>query len=167
MTARRALSLLAILAAPLAVQARIWSGGNPPGIHGDIERPQVEVRGWITGFKLTGRHGRSVEVKLPRPLELGERLELPTGPWSELTLRLSGPVEVQVSDAAPVKLWLESLVIPLEDPDATEVRLSWSLPEGAESALLAGLTPDGLADLLQDGALAESLNEDSSSMATP
>ena len=158
MTARSAFLLLAGLAAPLVVHARVWSDGNPPGFHGDIERPQVEVRGWITGFKLTGRHGRSVEVKLPRPLELGERLELPAGPWSELTLRLSGPLEVQVSDAAPVTLWLESLVIPLEDPDATEVRLSWSLPEGMESALLAGLSPDGLADLLQDGALAETEN---------
>ena len=158
MTARFAFPLLAALVAPLSVSARVTSGGNPPGIRTDIERPQVEVRGWITGFKLTGRHGRTVEVKLPRPMELGERLALPVGPWSELTLRLSGPLQVQVSDAAPVKLWLESLEIPLEDPDATEVRLSWSLPEGAESALQAGLTPEGLGDLLQDGVLAETEN---------
>lgn len=61
---------------------------------------------------------------------------------------------LSVDDGGPVPVALTELTVVLEDPDAQEVHLEWSLPEGATAALRSGVVPTGLVLALEDGALA-------------
>ena len=85
-------------------QAGIWQTGNPPGVIGRGALSGIRVQGWSTGIKLTGRHGRELVVRLPRPISLSEPIQLPEGDWADITLTLDGPVTVWVPGASPVEL---------------------------------------------------------------
>ena len=148
--------LIAIGALTGLARAGIWENGNPPGLHGRQTLPGVQVKGWFSSFKLTGRHGRTVVVNLDRAHALTESLDLPPGDWADLTLFLDGPATLSASGASAVRLDLSELTVALDDPEATSIKLEWTLPEGLLSALQAGVDPSLLtADLiaaLQDGA---------------
>ena len=141
----RALFYILLLLSPQA-RAFIWYDGSPGKIIAVPSHPTVRVSGWVRGIKLTSTTGREIIVKLPRPVPLDQPLTLPAGDWSDLTLILDGPLQVQV-DQRPLYLTLPELVVPLDDPSAREIELDWSLPEGP-------LDPATLPALLQDGALA-------------
>ena len=138
--------------------AGIWQDGNPPGVGGGRGTLSgVRLQGLIGGYKLKGGHGREVVVRLPRPVALTDALRLPMGPsegWADLTLELVGPVTVTAPGASPVVLEVDSLTVALEDPDAREVQLDWTLSEGLISALRVGVEVDNLAGALEDGGLA-------------
>ena len=151
----RRLPLLILLGALSGVaHAWYWESGNPGG--SPLRQPQLsfQVKGQVSSFKLTGRHGRQQVVRLPRPYDLQEALPLPAGDWVELTLVPRGPVRVEVAGGPPLALHVPELTVVLDDPAAREVHLEWSLPEGAWRALQAGMEVAGLPDLLQDGAVA-------------
>lgn len=120
-------------------------------------RPRRDQRPAVTGsfraYKLTSTHGRTLTVRLPRPAALNDALPLPAGEWAELTLILDGEVIVDGVDLA-----LETLTVPLADPEAHEVHLEWSLPAELSERLHAGeRTPALLEQLgvaLADGGLA-------------
>lgn len=122
--------------------------GNPEDVRGGLKGLQVRLSGKISGFKVTNKHGRSVEVRLPRLQSLDAPITLPAGAWAELTLVLDGPVTVR-SGTAAVVLEVDALTVPLEDPDARQVHLDWTLPDevGAlsQGALIAALQDGGLA----------------------
>lgn len=154
---RRTLPRLAlawmVLLAPLGLaQAGIWQDGNPPGLRGRQAIPGLTVKGSFSSYKLTGRHGRTVTVRLPRPQGLNEALALPAGEWTDLTLVLDGPVAVEVPGAPVVAVSLGELTVALHDPAAQEIHLEWSLPEGLLGALRAGGEMQGLGPALVDGA---------------
>ena len=146
----RILTLLFVAGLPWSASAGIWEGGNPEGgdIRGALKDLRVKMSGKINGFKLTGRHGRTVEVRLPRPQALDAPLVLPPGDWAEITLILEGPVTVR-SALSVVQLDLESLTVALEDPEARVVQLDWTLPADPYD-----LDDDQLIVALEDGALA-------------
>ena len=150
--------LIAIGALTGLAQAGIWENGNPPGLHGRQTVVGVQVKGWFSSFKLTGRHGRTVVVHLDRAQALTAPLDLPSGDWADLTLFLDGPVTVSAPDASPIRLDLTELSVPLDDPHATTIKLEWTLPDGLLAALHAGVDPAALATplaaALQDGGLA-------------
>ena len=148
------LPLLLALGALSTAAHGVLINGNPYDLRGPVARGVLSVKGWTSAFKLTGRHGRSATVHLPRPYALDEALPLPAGDWAELTLILDGPVTVAVPGAPAQRLDLDTLTVPLDDPGAARVHLDWSLPEGLVSALLAGTAPQGLDRALEDGALA-------------
>lgn len=156
--------LLALLALSRLAGAAYSHVGNPPGLraegfYGHVGNPPG-VRGWVSGYKLVGRHGRSVHVQLPKPAPLTAPLALPPGSWADLVLELDGPLTVVVDGGPPVSVQVDQLTVPVEDPSSLEgpgggaVRFSWSLPEGVISALQVGLVPADLSGRLEDGALA-------------
>ena len=151
MTPRLAL-LLALGAAAVthssAARAGIGIVGNPESLRPKLVQNLV-VKGWVSGVKLTGRHGRSVEVRLPRPVALDDTLSLPAGDWTDLTLSLTGPITVSVDGAAPILLELDALPVVMDDPGASVVQLQWSLPDGA-----ALRSETELLRALEDGAIA-------------
>ena len=144
--------LLALGALPGLAGAVIVETGNPPGLRDRQTLSGVTVKGWFSSYKLTGRHGRTVEVRLPRPQGLHEALALPAGDWTDLTLVLDGPVQVSVMGAPTVDVPLTELTVALHDPEAVEIHLEWSLSEGMISALRAGVEVHTLGQALQDGA---------------
>lgn len=146
--------LLALGALSTAAHSGIIINGNPESLRGTVARGALQVKGWTSMVKLTGRHGRSVAVRLPRPYALDEALPLPAGDWAELTLILDGPVTVALPGAPAQAVDLDTLTVPLDEPGAVEIHLDWTLPEGLLSALQAGVAPQGLAHALEDGALA-------------
>ena len=150
--------LIAIGALTGLAQARVWEDGNPPGFTGRQTLPGVQVKGWFSSFKLTGRHGRTVVVHLDRAHALTDSLDLPPGDWADLTLILDGPATLSAPGASAVRLDLTELTVPLDDPEATSIKLEWTLPEGLLSALQAGVDPSALLDTLtnalQDGGMA-------------
>ena len=150
----RPLLLLALFPWLDLAEAAVAHTGNPPGLHEGLNRPAVELQGRIQGFKVVGRHGRTSKVSLSRTVGLDEPLQLPAGDWTELVLELEGPLTLRVAGSGTVQLWVEHLSVLLEEPGGGPVRLDWTLPDGAISALQAGLVPVGLVGLLEDGALA-------------
>ena len=150
----RPLLLLALFPWLDLAEAAVVHNGNPPGLHEGLNRPAVELQGRIQGFKVVGRHGRTSKVSLSRTVGLDEPLQLPAGDWTELVLELEGPLTLRVAGSGAVQLWVEHLSVLLEEPGGGPVRLDWTLPDGAISALQAGLVPTGLVGLLEDGALA-------------
>lgn len=156
---RRWPPLLLLAALSGAAQAWVWEDGNPNGVRGQIPA-RLSVQGRFTSYWLSGRHGRHVEVRLPRPARLDEPLALPAGDWADLTLVLDGPVTVATPGGPAVRLEVPALTVAIDDPEARNIHLEWTLPEGALSALGAGLTPVGLAEALQDGGLAVNLGTD-------
>lgn len=147
-------SIVALALLMGVANAGYWEYGNPPGLHPREDRQALSLRGQVSGLKLSGRHGRTATVTLARPYSLDEALPLPAGHWDELTLVLEGPVTVALGSGPPHLLNARTLTVVLEDPDAASVVLDWSLPEGAWSALKAGVEVTGLPALLEDGALA-------------
>jgi len=153
MSLARALLLCTLATALVTPAARAgWWENN----HGDDLRPRSQtpaVSGSFRAYKLTSTHGRSVTVRLPRPLSLDEPLTLPAGEWATLTLVLDGPIHVD-----GLSLELDTLTVPLEDPSAPVVHLEWSLPDELSDRLLSGDTStalrDRLARALEDGAIA-------------
>ncbi len=145
------IALCALLAS--IANAGIIIAGNPHTLHGQVGAMNVVVKGWVTGVKLTGRHGRTVTVVFPRALPLDGALPIPSGDWADLTLELAGPVTVSV-EGRGVNLDVPSLTVALDEPDASQVHLEWSLPEGLLSAISAGMSPTALASALEDGGLA-------------
>ena len=147
------LALLAVAASGGTASAGVTEWGNPGGDEFRGKLAGVRLAGKITGFKLTNKHGRTVQVRLPHPQSLETPISLPDGEWAEITLLLAGPVTVY-SGASTVILEVDSLTVPLADPDANEVHLDWTLP-----ADLIALSPNGpskavLILALQDGGLA-------------
>lgn len=143
---------LSALSASIA-DAGIIINGNPHTLHGQVGAMNVVVKGWVTGVKLTGRHGRTVAVAYPRALPLDGALPIPAGDWADLTVELEGPVTVSV-DGGRVTVHVSSLTVALDEPDAAEVHLEWSLPEGLLSAISAGVSPTALETALEDGGIA-------------
>ena len=129
-----------------------WETGNPggTGLHGRFGDFQVGLKGRLTGFKVTGKHGKTEVVHLPRAQGLDQAISLPEGSWDEITLFLDGPVTVRASDGV-IKLQVDSITVALEDPDAAQVHLDWTLP--ADDTSLRG-SPTRLLQALEDGALA-------------
>ena len=127
--------------------------GNPGGdeLRGKLEG--VRLAGKITGFKVTNKHGRTVQVRLPHPQSLETPISLPDGEWAEITLLLAGPVTVY-SGATSVVLAVDSLTVPLEDPGAHEIHLDWTLPADLSALSPNGLPKAALILALQDGGLA-------------
>ncbi len=158
---RRWAPLLLLAALSGAARAWIWEDGNPYGLMGKIP-VRLSVQGRFASYVLSGRHGRHLEVRLPRPARLDEPLALPAGDWADLTLVLDGPVTVATPGGSAVRLEVPALTVALDDPEAREIHLEWTLPEGALSALMAGVAPRGLAQALEDGGLAVSLRADGS-----
>lgn len=144
-------ALLLVSAMPNPAGAGWTEVGNPGGtLHGTFKGSQFRLSGELKGFKVTGKHGKSKVVDLPRGTDLSRPLMLPEGTWHEITLLFDGPVTVRATDGA-IKLQVDSLTVTLEDPDAHEVYLDWTLPDDW-SALSA--SPDRLLQALEDGALA-------------
>ena len=135
---------------PGVATARYTEWGNPGGdeFRGKLEG--VRLAGKITGFKLTNKHGRTVMVRLPHPQSLETPISLPEGEWAEITLLLAGPVTVS-SGATSVVLKVDSLTVPLEDPEAGEIHLDWTLSSDLEAM---NFDPDRLILALEDGGLA-------------
>lgn len=150
----RALPLCALA---LALTAPTASAGWWHSHTTDLVRPQagraVALSGSVRAYKLTSTHGRTVMVRLPRPASLSEPLALPEGPWAELTLLLDGPL---VLDG--VVLEVDTLTVPLTDPDATEVQLEWTLPDSLAARLRGGPVDEELrlavVGALEDGGVA-------------
>ena len=132
-----------------AYLARRWDFGAT-----DLRsRGTFQVSGAIRGYKLTNSHGRTVVVKLATPTDLAAPLTLPVGPWAELTLLLDGPVTVSAGETS-LRLEVDSLTVSMEDPDARQIHLEWSLPDPLLTQLqLPGIEPLLLA-ALQAGAVA-------------
>lgn len=146
----RILALLFIAGLSWSASAGVWEGGNPEGgdIRGALKDLRVKMSGKISGFKLTGRHGRTVEVHLPRPQALDAPLVLPPGDWAEITLLLDGPVTVRSAHSL-VQLEVETLTVVLEDTEARKVQLDWTVPADPYD-----LDDDQLIVALEDGGLA-------------
>ena len=142
------IAFLFVTGMPGVASAGFTEWGNPEDLRESA--PEVQVAGRITGFKVTGKHGKTEVVHLPRAQGLDKAIPLPEGSWDEITLTLDGPVTVRAPDGV-IKLQVDSLTIVLEDPDATEVHLDWTLP--ADDTSLWG-TPARLLQALEDGALA-------------
>ena len=144
------LPLLLLLGARIGVAHAGWTDhGNPPSIRGQHIQA-VRLTGQVTGIRLTGRHGRQVQVRLPRSYALTEAIPLPSGTWAELTLVLEGPVTLHLPDGDTLELQVDTLTVPLEDPSATSVHLDWTLPENAGSPTDTA----GLRCAIEDGGLA-------------
>jgi len=146
------LLLLGLL--PSVTSAGILEAGNPPGLHALPGLAIVHVAGQASWIRLTPRHGHARLVHLPRPAALDEPLALPPGDWADLTLILDAPIQVSVDRGPPLSLDLPELTVPLEDPGASAVTLTWTLPDGLASALRSGVLPSDLRAALEDGALA-------------
>lgn len=142
------LALLAVAASGGAASAGVTEWGNPGGDELRGKLAGVRVAGKITGFKVTSKHGRSVEVRLPHPASLEAPLTLPAGEWAEITLTLAGTVTAR-SGATALVLEVDSLTVPLEDPDSRQVQLGWTLPADPGT-----LSAEALILALQDGGLA-------------
>lgn len=131
----------------------VIESGNPESLRDRQLMNAIRVTGRLSGYKLTDRYGRQVEVRLPTPARIEDPLTLPPGEWAELTLLPAGALRVAVGAGSPVALDVPALTVTLEDPEVPTVTLDWSLPDGVRSALRAGLAPAGLAEALADGAL--------------
>lgn len=142
------LALLSLVGLPGIASAGVAGWGNPDDLHGSLKDLQVRLSGKISGFKVTNKHGRTVEVRLPRLQSLDAPITLPAGEWAELTLVLDGPVTVRAG-AAEVVLEVDALTVPLADPDAHRIHLDWTLPADRRA-----LSTDALVTALQDGGLA-------------
>ena len=122
--------------------------GNPEDLRGALRG--ISLSGRLTGFKVTGKHGKTEVVHLARAQGLDKAIPLPEGSWDEITLTLDGPVTVRTEEGA-LKLQVDSITVALEDPDAAQVHLDWTLPVDW-TALRA--SPQHLLQALEDGALA-------------
>ena len=142
------LALLFLTGMPGVASAGFTEWGNPEDLRGTFNG--IRLSGRLTGFKVTGKHGKSEVVALPRGTDLSRPLMLPEGTWHEITLLFDGPVTVRGLDDA-LTLQVDSLTVVLDDPDASRVHLDWTLPDDW-SALSA--SPDRLLQALEDGALA-------------
>ncbi len=145
------LAVFALVLLPLfssSAEAGWVEWGNPEDLRESA--PEIQVAGRITGFKVTGKHGKSVVVTLPRAQGLDQPIPLPEGSWHEITLTLDGPVTVRTEEGA-IKLQVDSITVALEDPDAAQVHLDWTLPAD-DTSLRA--SPTRLLQALEDGALA-------------
>lgn len=148
MSRRSILLALLFMAGFGTAVAGVIEVGNPGGAEFRGKLEGVRLAGKITGFKLTNKHGRTVMVRLPHPQSLETPISMPEGEWVEITLLLTGPVTVY-SGATTVVLEVDSLTVPLGDPEAHEIHLDWTLP-----ADLSALSGDALILALQDGGLA-------------
>lgn len=128
--------------------------GNPGGdeLRGGLKDLKIRLDGKLKGIKVTNKHGRSVVVH--RSQSLTAPITLPAGEWAEVTLLLDGPVTLR-DDRSTVLLDVESLTVVVDDPEATEIHLEWTLP----TALTAFRTDDALVRALEDGGLALSDDE--------
>ncbi len=145
------LALLLVSALPTSASAGWTEVGNPGGsFRGTFKDLQIRLSGSLKGFKVTGKHGKTEVVHLPRAQGLDQAISLPEGSWDEITLFLDGPVTVRASDGV-IKLQVDSITVVLEDPDAAQVHLDWTLP--ADYTSLRG-SPTRLLQALEDGALA-------------
>ena len=122
--------------------------GNPEDLRQDL--PDVQITGRITGFKVTNPHGKTLLVTLPHPADLSAPLRLPEGTWREITLLLDGPVTVACPEGV-LKLQVDSITVALEDPDAHQIHLDWTLPDDWTSLRVSQTR---LLRALEDGALA-------------
>ena len=139
--------LFALGALAGAANAGIVTNGNPESLRGQHIQ-SVRLSAQVSGIRLTGRHGRTVQVSLPRGTALTETIPLPRGDWADLTLVLDGLLTVTLPDGAAVQLQVDTLTVPMHDPEATSVTLDWTLPAGAST------DPAALRQALQDGGLA-------------
>ncbi len=146
------LALLLLSGLPSTASAGWWETGNPGGdeLRGTLKGLGLHLSGKITGFKVTGKHGRTSTVYLASPQGLDAPLDLPSGDWAEITVLLDGPVTVR-SGGTSVRLEVDSLTVPLADPDATQVTLDWTLPDGLD---LRTVSAERLLHALEDGGLA-------------
>lgn len=147
------LALLVLSAMPGSASAGWVETGNPGGseLRGTFKGLGLHLSGKINGFKVTGKHGRTAVVELDSPQGLGAPLDLPEGEWAEITLLLDGPITVR-SGGVSVRLEVETLTVPLSDPDAAQVTLDWSLPDDLD---LRTVSAERLRCALEDGGLAE------------
>ena len=143
------LSLLLLSAWSGSASADWWETDNPPDVRGGYKLQDLRLQGKISGFKVKSTHGRTVTVTLPRSGGLDQPIALPKGEWAEITLILDGPLTLSAGGVTQT-LQVHTLTVPLEDPEATQVHLDWTLPEGL------GLDGDAAAliSALEDGALA-------------
>ena len=146
------LALLVLSAMPGSASAGWVETGNPGGdeLRGTLKGLGLHLSGKINGFKVTGKHGRTSTVYLASPQGLSAPLDLPAGEWAEITLLLDGPVTVG-NGGRHRQLWVDSLTVPLADPDATQITLDWTLPEGLD---LRTVSAERLLHALEDGGLA-------------
>ena len=145
------IALLLVSALPTSASAGWTEVGNPGGsLCGPFNDLQIRLSGSLKGFKVTGKHGKTEVVTLPRAQGLDKAIPLPEGSWDEITLTLDGPVTVRTEEGA-IKLQVDSITVALEDPDAAQVHLDWTLP--ADDTSLRG-SPARLLQALEDGALA-------------
>lgn len=154
MTPRVAL-VLALALLSITAQAGSWETSGDFRPRGSL---MIQVSGQIHSILVINRHGRAVPVPVPPGTRLGDTLALPPGDWAEITLILDGPLTVTVDGAAPVSLDLETVTVPLEDPEADSVVLDWSLPDALLARLHAG-APDpavraALTAAIRDGVIA-------------
>ncbi len=120
-----------------------WITGADPDELVKVPGLRLSVRVIAVGWK---GHARELPPRpLPHPLESADlRLVAPPGGWTDVVLVLEGPATLWTEDGAARTLWLEDLVIPLDDPDATgPMTLSLPALQGGEPALEARLQ-DGL-----------------------
>ena len=139
------IALLLVSAVPTSASAGWTEVGNPGG-----SLKGIGLSGKLTGFKVTGKHGKTEVVHLPRAQGLDQAIPLPECSWHEITLTLDGPVTVRAEEGV-LKLQVDSITVALEDPDAAQVHLDWTLP--ADDTSLRG-SPTRLLQALEDGALA-------------
>ena len=139
------IALLLVSALPTSASAGWTEVGNPGG-----SLKGIGLSGKLTCFKVTGKHGKSVVVTLPRAQGLDQAIVLPEGSWDEITLFLDGPVTVRTEEGV-LKLQVDSITVTLEDPDASEVHLDWTLPSDWTTLRAS---PDRLLQALEDSALA-------------
>lgn len=142
------LALALLTGLPGTASAGWWEDGNPGGTIRLSKLQDLQVSGKLTGYKLKGTHGRTVEVRLPRAQGLEQAIALPAGAWDEITLIVDGPLTVR-SAQGKVQLEVDSLTVVLDDPEARQIHLEWSLPEGA-----LGQGADALRRALEDGGVA-------------
>lgn len=160
-------------ALPLALLALLLVAGRAEALIGGADpRELVPTRGF-GALRLAGKvktiawqgHARATS---PRPVDLplaDLRVAPPPGAWTDLVLTLDGPLLIEGTtdqgDPVRLQLALDTLVIPLDDPDADAVTLELSLPGWLSAAAEGGLDlapghplHDALAAALADGALA-------------
>ncbi len=149
------LALLALLALSGGEAQAVWVMGDKPSFTGRPaqggvvmgDKPGLHpIR--LKGVQLVPRHGRPVDLPLPRPLLLDDGLLIPAGDWAELRLTLDGPLVLSWGDEER-RLSVQELWIPLEDPASDAPRRLWlDLPP-----LDGSLSDDALLRQIEDGAL--------------